>query len=148
MVPGPSPSRRQAHLAEALCMGCGMVFLVASFFMPHLLVTLFRVGTGFALVCGYLLSVSVRIVFLALIENYARYDSRFQLQTRRRTEDDHHRRMPLRGSALHRSHGRYCNQSLLVPRLSVLCRRDRNSKSCISGRRGLDNWTAARLCEH
>jgi len=30
--------------------------------VPHLLVTLFRVGAGFTLVCGYLLSLSIRIV--------------------------------------------------------------------------------------
>ena len=59
---GPPPSRRQAHIAEAVCMACGVVFLVASFLVPHLLVTLFRVATGFTLVCGYLLSLSIRLV--------------------------------------------------------------------------------------
>jgi transcriptional regulator with XRE-family HTH domain len=59
---GPRPSRRQAHIAEALCIGSGIVFFVASFLVPHLIVTIFRVGAGFALVCGYLISLSIRIV--------------------------------------------------------------------------------------
>jgi hypothetical protein len=59
---GPRPSRRQAHIAEAICMGCGVIFLVASFLLPHLLVPPFRVGAGIMLVSGYLLSVSIRIV--------------------------------------------------------------------------------------
>lgn len=43
-------------------MGCGIAFLGASFFVPHLLMTLLRVATGFMLACGYLFSLSIRIV--------------------------------------------------------------------------------------
>jgi hypothetical protein len=58
----PHPSRRQAHLAEAACIGFGVVVLTASFlFTPPFLVTLFRVAAAFMLVCGYLLSLSIRM---------------------------------------------------------------------------------------
>lgn len=59
---GPGPSQRQAYIAEAICMGCGIAVLVASFFVPRLPMTIFRVGAGFMLACGYLLSLSIRIV--------------------------------------------------------------------------------------
>lgn len=62
--------------------------------------------------------------------------------------NDHHRRMPLPRGALHRLGRRDSYQSLLVPRLSILCRRECNRKSCISGRRSIDDWPAARLFEH
>lgn len=59
----PPPSRRQAHLYEALAMGCGIVFLVASFLVPSdFVATVYRVGGSFSLVCGYGLSVIIRIV--------------------------------------------------------------------------------------
>jgi len=60
---GPRPSRRQAHIAEAICMGGGIAFLVASLLVTAtFMTTLFRVAAGFHLVCGYLLSVTIRIV--------------------------------------------------------------------------------------
>ena len=31
---GPGPSQRQAYIVEAICMGCGIAVLVASFFVP------------------------------------------------------------------------------------------------------------------
>ncbi len=59
---GPRPSRRQALIAEAFCIGGGIAFLAASFLVtPDFLVKLFRVAAGFHLVVGYLMSVSVRI---------------------------------------------------------------------------------------
>ena len=60
---GPRPSRRQAHMAEAFCMGGGIAFLVASFLVTSdLVATLLRVAAAFHLATGYLLSVSIRIV--------------------------------------------------------------------------------------
>lgn len=60
---GPRPSRRQALMSEAFCMGGGIVFLAASF-LPEASfpVTLLRVSAAFQLVVGYLLSVTIRIV--------------------------------------------------------------------------------------
>lgn len=59
---GPRPSRRQALMAEALCMGGGIVFLAASLLVTaDFLVTLFRVAAAFHLVVGYLVSVTTRI---------------------------------------------------------------------------------------
>ena len=59
---GPRPSRRQALLAEAFCMGGGIVFFAASFLVhAAFMVTLFRVGAAFQFVIGYLLSVTIRI---------------------------------------------------------------------------------------
>ena len=43
-------------------MGLGMVFLIASFLVdPRFVVTVLRVAGSFALVCGYLVSVSIRL---------------------------------------------------------------------------------------
>jgi hypothetical protein len=59
---GPRPSRRQAQILEALCMGFGVLFLTASFFIPAaLVVTVFRVAGCFSLVVGYGLSVAIRM---------------------------------------------------------------------------------------
>jgi transcriptional regulator with XRE-family HTH domain len=59
---GPRPSRRQALMAEAFCIGGGIVFLIVSFLVPAgFATTLFGVGAAFQFVCGYLMSVSVRI---------------------------------------------------------------------------------------
>jgi transcriptional regulator with XRE-family HTH domain len=55
-------SRRQAYVEEALCVSGGVVFLVASFlFTSSSTATVLRVGAAFMLVCGYLLSVGIRI---------------------------------------------------------------------------------------
>jgi len=60
---GPRPSRRQAHILEALSIVGGIAFLVASKLVTlEFMVTLLRVAGAFALVCGYFVSVSVRIV--------------------------------------------------------------------------------------
>ena len=59
---GARPSRRQSQVAEAFCMASGIALLVSSLLVPHLLMTVFRVAAGFTLVCGYLISVSIRIV--------------------------------------------------------------------------------------
>jgi transcriptional regulator with XRE-family HTH domain len=60
---GLRTSRRQAHLAEAFCIGCGIAFLAASFWVAlDSLATVFRVAATFSLVSGYLISISVRIV--------------------------------------------------------------------------------------
>lgn len=59
----PRPSRRQALMSEALCIGGGVVFLAASFLsIADFMVTLFRVAAAFQLVVGYVISVTVRIV--------------------------------------------------------------------------------------
>jgi DNA-binding XRE family transcriptional regulator len=59
----PRASRRQVLGAEAFCMACGVVFLVASFLVSQgFMVTLFRVGAAFQFVTGYLLSVTIRII--------------------------------------------------------------------------------------
>lgn len=59
----PPPSRRQAHVYEALAIACGIVFLIASFFVPSdFAATMFRIVGAFSLVCGYGLSVTSRIV--------------------------------------------------------------------------------------
>ncbi len=58
----PPYSRRQQHIAEAFCIGGGVIFLIASFFVPPTpMATVLRVGAAFMLVCGYLSSVSARI---------------------------------------------------------------------------------------
>ncbi|MGH8217030.1 MAG: helix-turn-helix domain-containing protein [Steroidobacteraceae bacterium] len=58
----PPYSRRQAHVAEAFCIGGGVIFLTASFFVPPTPIgTVLRVGAAFMLVCGYLQSVGTRI---------------------------------------------------------------------------------------
>lgn len=55
-------SRRQAHVEEALCMGGGVVFLVASLlFALSSATTVFRVSAALMFTCGYLLSVGIRI---------------------------------------------------------------------------------------
>jgi hypothetical protein len=60
---GPGASRRQAHILEVFAIGCGIVFLVTSFFVPlHFVATVFRVAASFSLVCGYALSVKNRVV--------------------------------------------------------------------------------------
>lgn len=60
---GPRPSRRQAQIPEAFAMGCGIVFLAASFFVSSdFVATLFRVAGSIPLVCGYGLSVTSRII--------------------------------------------------------------------------------------
>jgi transcriptional regulator with XRE-family HTH domain len=60
---GPRPSRRQAHVLEAIAIGCGVIFLAMSFFVPAgFVATIFRVGGFFSLACGYGLSVTSRIV--------------------------------------------------------------------------------------
>jgi len=59
---GLRPSRRQALMTEAICMGGGVVFLAASFLVTtDFLTTLFRVAAVFQFVCGYLMSVTLRI---------------------------------------------------------------------------------------
>ncbi len=56
-------SRRQVHISEAICIGGGLAFLAVSFlFDSAFMSTLFRVCAEFQLVCGYLLSISIRIV--------------------------------------------------------------------------------------
>lgn len=60
---GPRPSRRQAHLFEAFAIGCGVIFLAASFLVPNgFVVTAFRVAGFFSLVCGYVLSIVSRVI--------------------------------------------------------------------------------------
>jgi len=55
-------SRRQAHIEEAICIGGGVLFLAASFFVPPRPIgTVLRVSAAFMLVCGYLSSVGTRI---------------------------------------------------------------------------------------
>ncbi len=55
-------SRRQAHVHEAICMSLGIAFLVASFLVSNAgLATVVRVAAAFSLICGYLVSVRVRI---------------------------------------------------------------------------------------
>jgi transcriptional regulator with XRE-family HTH domain len=58
----PSLSRRQAHKAEAFAIGLGIVALVASFLVrPMSIAPVLRVAGSFALVCGYLQSVTNRV---------------------------------------------------------------------------------------
>jgi transcriptional regulator with XRE-family HTH domain len=60
---GPSPSRREAHALEALLAGCAILLFTLSLLVTSdLLVTLFRGGALFELVCCYLMSVASRIV--------------------------------------------------------------------------------------
>ncbi len=60
---GPRPSRKQAHLAEAICLVGGTVFLVASFFVStEIIATMARVAAVFHLIAGYLISVTVRLL--------------------------------------------------------------------------------------
>lgn len=60
---GPHPSRRQAHILEALCIVGGVVVLAASFLVTSgFMTTVSRVTGSFALVCGYFMSVSIRVV--------------------------------------------------------------------------------------
>jgi transcriptional regulator with XRE-family HTH domain len=60
---GLRPSRRQAHILEALCMGGGVAFLAASFLVTaDFMATLFRVAAVFHFLCGYLASLSIRIM--------------------------------------------------------------------------------------
>jgi hypothetical protein len=55
-------SRRQAHIQEVICMGGGVAFLAASFFFNSAsIATVLRVSAAFMLVCGYLLSVGIRV---------------------------------------------------------------------------------------
>jgi transcriptional regulator with XRE-family HTH domain len=58
----PALSRRQAHKAEAFAMALGIVALVTSFLvLPKSIASVLRVAGSFALVCGYLQSVTNRI---------------------------------------------------------------------------------------
>ncbi|HVY64579.1 MAG TPA: helix-turn-helix transcriptional regulator [Gammaproteobacteria bacterium] len=60
---GFRPSRRQAHFAEALCMGGGVAFLLVSFLVHGGgLPTVFRVAAGVHFVAGYALSLTIRVV--------------------------------------------------------------------------------------
>jgi transcriptional regulator with XRE-family HTH domain len=60
---GPRPSRRQALIAEAICMGGGILFFATSFLFPEsFMVTLLRVAAAFHFVIAYLLSITIRIV--------------------------------------------------------------------------------------
>lgn len=55
-------SRRQAHLEEAFCIGGGLIFLAASFFVSRFPVaTVMRTAAAFMLALGYLSSVGARI---------------------------------------------------------------------------------------
>lgn len=55
-------SRRQAQLAEFFCIGGGVIFLTASFFVHQTpIATALRVAAAFMLVCGYLSSLGTRI---------------------------------------------------------------------------------------
>ncbi len=55
-------SRRQAHVEEAICIGGGVIFLIASFFVPPTpIAKVLRVAAALMLVCGYLSSVRTRI---------------------------------------------------------------------------------------
>jgi transcriptional regulator with XRE-family HTH domain len=59
----PPMSRRQAHVAEALAIGFGIILLMASFFVAwEFMANVLRVGAAFTLVCGYLHSVSIRVI--------------------------------------------------------------------------------------
>lgn len=60
---GLRPSRGQSLMSEGFCIGGGLLFLAVSFLVPtHGLPTVFRIGAGFMLVSGYLVSVSIRIL--------------------------------------------------------------------------------------
>jgi transcriptional regulator with XRE-family HTH domain len=58
----PPLSRRQAHKAEAFAIALGIVALVASFLVyPKSFASVLRVAGSFALVCGFLQSVTNRL---------------------------------------------------------------------------------------
>jgi len=60
---GPTPSRRDAHILEAILMAFAITFFAVSFFVTsELAVALFRYCALFELVCCYLMSVGSRIV--------------------------------------------------------------------------------------
>jgi hypothetical protein len=58
----PPRSRRQAHVADAICVGGGVIFLTLSLFVPRTpIATVLQVGAAFMLICGYLSSMGTRI---------------------------------------------------------------------------------------
>jgi hypothetical protein len=107
---GPRPSRRQAHLAEALCMGCCMVFLAASWPETQMSWRGWRpVRTPRGTVIDYTFVLALLIVFFGLVFLAVRGMIRVSSNTDGELADDHHRRMSLPGGALHRIRRRYCN---------------------------------------
>ena len=57
----PRPSRRDAHLTEAILIGCAVILFAVSFLVSSDVVAkLLRFGGFFELVCGYLTSVLIR----------------------------------------------------------------------------------------
>jgi transcriptional regulator with XRE-family HTH domain len=61
--PGLRASRRDIYVLEGLLVGCGLIFLVASFFVSTAGVAkAFRLGAALELACGYYVSVCSRVI--------------------------------------------------------------------------------------